>query len=58
MVRLAGDLGHPHGVAGGVEAVEGGGIRVELVAEDEDKVAHGGFNASMNIEKTNSRVVI
>ena len=33
------DLRHPDGVAFRIKAVEGGAIRVELVAEDEEQVA-------------------
>jgi hypothetical protein len=45
--RLLGGLGHQDRVAGGVEAVEGGAVGVELVAEDDDETAEaaGRFGA-------------
>ncbi len=36
------DLGHPHGVLRGVEAVEGCRIEVELVAKNDDEGAQPG----------------
>ena len=37
--RLLGDLGHPDGIARWIEAFEGGGVAVELIAENDDEVA-------------------
>ena len=39
MRRFFGGLGHPHGIAGGVEAIEGRRVGIELVAEHDDEVA-------------------
>ena len=38
-----GDLGHPDRIAGGIEAVERGGIGIELVAENQNEGAHTGM---------------
>jgi hypothetical protein len=40
MRRLFGRLGHPHGVARGIETVEGRSVEIKLVAENDDEVAH------------------
>jgi len=39
MGRLLAGLGHDDGVLLGVEALEDGGVAVELVSEDEDQAA-------------------
>ena len=43
MRRFVGDLCHPHPVLRRVEAVEGAGIQIELIAQYENKVSqcHG-----------------
>ena len=41
LVGFVGDFGHPDGILGGIKAVEGRGVGVELVAEHEDEVAQG-----------------
>ena len=33
-------LGHPECVLAAIETIEGGGIAIELVAEDDDEMAH------------------
>ena len=40
---VLGDLGHPDRIAGGIEAVERGGIGIELVAENQNEGAHTGM---------------
>ncbi len=39
MGRLLGDLGHPDGIQPGIEAVEGGRVEIELVAQHKDQGA-------------------
>jgi hypothetical protein len=34
------DLGHADSVLIGIEVIEGGGVGIELIAEDDDEVAH------------------
>jgi hypothetical protein len=34
--RLVADLGHPHGIHGGVETIKGGRAAVELVTKQQD----------------------
>ena len=47
MGRFLGHLGHPHRVVRGVEAVERGGVQVELVAQHEDQVAQFSHGAPL-----------
>jgi len=48
-------LGHPHPVLRGIEAVEGGGLPVELVAQHHDQVAHAGGASVRRVEKRHGR---
>jgi hypothetical protein len=43
--RFLGHLGHPHGVAVGIETIEGRGVQIELVAEYQNQVAQRSHGA-------------
>ena len=41
MGGLLGHFGHPHGIQGGIKAIEGRRIQVELIAQHHDQVSEG-----------------
>src|SRR5579883_1513839 len=41
VARLFFDLGHPDHVARGIETVEGGGLKIELIAQDDNNISNG-----------------